>query len=213
MNEKPLPPDEDVRQLAKRLKTLWTPKQSVRRFLRKHATLFRELKSEDWSWAGIALALNKAKITYRTDRPWTGTALMQAFSRAQVELKGPSVRATNSRQHGESSPTPPAVARTEMPHTTETTVPAFATRNAVLPSALPVRQFEDLGSVFDEPHEEAEPEFRPVRFIDWDERRRLACEAAAATPAQAPHNEPPIEQFSEHYRRTMERLTGKKSPF
>lgn len=87
MNRKPLPTDADVKDLAKRLKALWASRQSVRPFLRQQAGLFRELQSKGWSWAGLALALNKAKLTYHTGKPWTADSLMQAFSRAQVPLQ------------------------------------------------------------------------------------------------------------------------------
>ncbi len=211
MNQKPLPPDEDVRQLAKRLKTLWTPKQGVRRFLRKHAVLLRELKDDEWSWAGLALALNKARITYRTGTPWTDTALMQAFSRAQVELKGHPHRAPSARQR-ESISAPPAFEERARV-TPKTSAPAFAARTAAVRAAIPVRQFAELDFILDEPCGNAEPEFQPARFIDWDERRRIAREAATAAPASSAQNEAPTHQLSEHYLKTMERLTGKKPTF
>lgn len=87
MNQKPLPSRANVKGLATRLKNLWAPDQSVRPFLRKHTALFRELQRDGWSWAGLALGMNKAGITYRTAKPWTADTLMQAFSRAQVALK------------------------------------------------------------------------------------------------------------------------------
>lgn len=212
MNQKPLPPDEDVRHLAKRFKDLWKPKQNVRPFLRKHAAVFRDLKSEGWSWAGLALAMNKAKITYRTNKPWTDSALMQAFSRAQVELKGHAVRATPSARGNESNVMPLAAAGPEIPCAAASAVPASTPHNTTAP-AHPAHEFAYPPPVFDAPHEESEPEFRPVRFIDWDERRRLEREAAANAPAQTPHGAVPTEQPSEHYLAVMESLTGKKPPF
>ena len=87
MNQKPLPPDNDVKELAKRLRKLRVPGQGVRPYLRKHATLFRQLRRDDWSWAGLALAMTKAGIMYQTEKPWTAETLLQAFARAQVPLK------------------------------------------------------------------------------------------------------------------------------
>ena len=60
----------------------------MRPYLRKHAHLFRQLREDSWSWAGLALAMTAAGVTYQTKKPWTAEALVQAFSRAQLPLKG-----------------------------------------------------------------------------------------------------------------------------
>jgi hypothetical protein len=88
MYRKPSPSDKDVEALAARFRDLWTPDQTVRPYLRKHGQFFREQLEDGWSWAGLALALTKAGITYQTGTPWSADALIQAFSRAQSPLRG-----------------------------------------------------------------------------------------------------------------------------
>ncbi len=88
MNQKPLPPEQEIKDRAKQLRALWTRGQKIRPFLRKQAPLFRQLLHEEWSWAGLALAMTKAGITYETKKPWTADSLLQAFSRAQRPLNG-----------------------------------------------------------------------------------------------------------------------------
>jgi hypothetical protein len=88
MYRKPSPSDKDVEALAARFRDLWTPDQTVRPYLRKHGQFFRKQLEDGWSWAGLALALTKAGITYQTGTPWSANALMQAFSRAQSPLRG-----------------------------------------------------------------------------------------------------------------------------
>jgi hypothetical protein len=105
MNVKPPPSNAEIRDLAKRLKPLWASGQSVRPFLRKHAGMIRTLQSQGWSWAGLALAFNKAKITYRTDKPWTADTLMQAFSRAQVPLQQHGFGAADESRKHDKNPT------------------------------------------------------------------------------------------------------------
>jgi hypothetical protein len=102
MYRKPSPSDKDVETLAARFRDLWTPGLTVRPYLRKHGPLFRERLEDGWSWAGLALALTKAGITYQTGKPWSANALMQAFSRAQSPLKGHGRRTgTGMKPHAE----------------------------------------------------------------------------------------------------------------
>jgi hypothetical protein len=79
----------------------------VRRFLRKHAALFREFKNDGWSWAGLALVLNKAKITYDTSTPWNSDSLVQAYSRAQASGKGKNHSSSTQREFDNKASLPP----------------------------------------------------------------------------------------------------------
>ncbi len=99
MFRKPTPTDEEVDALALRLSMLHKRGQSIRPFLRKHASVFRDLMNDDWSWSGIAMAMTKAGIMYETKTEWSGTVLMKTFWRAQLPLKG---KQTNSRSDPES---------------------------------------------------------------------------------------------------------------
>ena len=88
MNQKPLPPPKDVKELARQFRKLWVPGQGMRPYLRKHAALFHQLRQDGWSWAGLALAMTTAGVMYQTKKPWTAETLLPAFSRAQLPLKG-----------------------------------------------------------------------------------------------------------------------------
>ncbi len=115
MNQKPLPPEQEIKVCAKQLRALWTRGQKIRPFLRKQAPLFRQLLQDDWSWAGLALAMTKAGITYDTKKPWTADSLLQAFSRAQRALKGHSRRKDAEPSPADARPILHVVASADVP--------------------------------------------------------------------------------------------------
>lgn len=210
MNRKPPPTDADVRDLAKRLKALWSSGQSVRPFLRQQADPFRELQSQGWSWAGLALAMNKAKITYRTGKPWTADSLVQAFSRAQAPLKPREITVLAQPHEHDKHPT----------NLTDVSEGAQLSARAGEPmSAAVAMSFSAPANVQPEPlpqissEAEEEPEFKLARFIDWDERRRVAERTREARQqADAPTVSAHYLVHNQHYREVMEYLTGKKPP-
>ena len=192
---------EEIAVLAKQFRGLWSKGTIMRPWMREHRPMVLGLVHGDYSWDAIARAFSKANIKYDDGKgqDWTSEGLRREFVRAVRPLKRdkiqPNVTNAASRLPPEEMRAAPA--------------PATPSQTASYAAAPALAQFSD----FDDVPAAEEPEFRPVRFIDWDERRRLAHEAAAATPPRASHEEAPTDQFSEHYLRTMERLTGKKPPF
>ena len=192
---------EEIAVLAKQFRGLWSKGTIMRPWMREHRPMVLGLVHGDYSWDAIARAFSKANIKYDDGKgqDWTSEGLRREFVRAVRPLKRDKIQPNVT---GTDSCLPP-----EEIHA----APAPATPSRTAPyAATPARaEFYDL----DEVPAAEEPEFRPVRFIDWDERRRLAREAATATPTQTSRNEAPAGQFSEHYLKTMERLTGRKPPF
>ncbi len=192
---------EEIAVLAKHFRGLWSKGTIMRPWMREHRPMVLDLVHGHYSWDAIARAFSKANIKYDDGKgqDWTSEGLRREFVRAARPLKRdkiqPNVTSTASCFPPEEMHASPAS--------------ATSSYTASYEAAPAPAQFHDLDDV---PAVE-EPEFKPVRFIDWDERRRLARETAAAVPAQVPHDQVPAEQFSEHYLRTMERLTGKKPPF
>jgi hypothetical protein len=207
MNRKPPPTDADVKDLAKRLKALWASGQSVRPFLRQHAALFRELQSDGWSWVGLALTLNKARITYRTGKPWTADSLVQAFSRAQASSKARKIQTPDPPPIFDKSQTNLIKAGDKLPLSSRPTEPSLT-----LPPSLPVFvEAKPPSRLFVAADSAPEPEFKPARFIDWDERRRDAermKEMGQELDARAMSS--PTQPHSQHFLEIMEYLTGKK---
>lgn len=79
--------DDEIAVLAERLRPLWRSGDAVRPWLRKHGDLLINLVHDDWSWDGVAAALNGAGITYRTGNPWTGKRLNREYHRARAKPK------------------------------------------------------------------------------------------------------------------------------
>jgi hypothetical protein len=157
MFRKPLPPAKDVEALAKQFGGLWKAGDIIRPYLREHAELFRERQKKGWSWEALALAMNAAEITYETGQPWSATALMQAFSRAQSPLKGYARR-------GKKRITDDPVVASNVP---------VSQSVSTIPDHMPT----DLD----------EPEFKIARFIDWDESARSpANETRQQTTSNSP---------------------------
>src|SRR3978361_219160 len=77
------PTDAEVAALAERLKPLWRTGEAMRPWLRKHGDMLVTLVHDDWSWEGIAAALNHARITYHTGNAWTGKRLNREYHRAR----------------------------------------------------------------------------------------------------------------------------------
>lgn len=190
----------------------------MRPFFRQHAGLFRELRSQGWSWAGLALALNKARLTYRTGKPWTAASLMQAFSRAQVPLQRQEL--IRSGEPTEFDKTQPNMINVAVPELEQASIaqpvvvqPGPGIEAASLPPqppAVPMTAAQSFAAAQDT----SEPEFKFIRFIDWDERPSTTSSATAPAPTQpgsAMPETPPAH--SQHYIEVMEQLTGKKPSF
>jgi len=214
MNRKPLPPDPDIKDLAKKFRGLRKPCQTVRAFLRENRLPLRKLRQEGWSWAGLGLALTKAGIKYDTGKEWTGDALVQAFSRAQVPLRGYAKRDEREPVTHEQSATLTAPIMSTSPEAWSASNPNAGHHIAQLPDAasvLPDRPADWAPAPFEhaELHqtEPDEPEFKPVRFIDWDEERRSDGGRGPKEPAA------PAPAPSQRYIEIMEQLTGKKPPY
>lgn len=192
---------EEIAALAKQFRGLWSKGTTMRPWMREHRPMVLDLVHGRYSWDAIARAFSKANIKYDDGKgqDWTSEGLRREFVRAVRPLKRDKIQpnVTNTASH---------LPLEEMRAAPAPTTPSRAAPYATAPALAQFSDFDDVPAA-------EEPEFSPARFIDWDERRRLAREAAAAVPAQAPHDQVPAEQLSEHYLRTMERLTGKKTPF
>jgi hypothetical protein len=81
------PSDAELTALAERFRALWRQGDVLRPWLRKHHAMIRELVHDDWSWASVAEALRRARITYRTGRAWSAEGLRREVVRATIPLK------------------------------------------------------------------------------------------------------------------------------
>jgi len=81
------PTDDEVEALAAELRPLWRKDDAVRPWLRNHADMLVALVHDDWSWDGLAAALGRAGITYRTGHPWRGEQLRTQVAIARQRLK------------------------------------------------------------------------------------------------------------------------------
>ena len=160
MNQKPLPPERDVKELARQFRKLWVPGQGMRPYLRKHAALFQQLRQDGWSWAGLALAMTTAGVMYQTQKPWTAEGLLQAFSRAQLPLKG-HARRKQVEAVKEISTKPSSETSAEL---LPTLVPETACQADVI---TPVKTVE------------AVPRFKPVSFRPFEPRPKPTQEELA----------------------------------
>ena len=133
--------------MAERFRTLWREGNVMRPWLRKHHALIRDLVDDGWSWAGVAEALTRAGITWRTRRPWSGEDLRREVDRAAVPLK--------SRRRSK-APSPAA----PIPATAETITPPTADA-AIGPKFRPARP---------------KPYDPPRPLTEADERERAAVQ-------------------------------------
>lgn len=161
MFRKPVPSDTEIDAMAEQFKMLWKPGQAIRPYLRKHAQMFRGLLRDEWSWAGLALALTKAGITYQTEKPWSANALMQAFSRAQLPLKGYSRRKDSASNTNEPPPESNVRAALPAPNTQAAFHPMAATDRAttsgLTTGAEPIPKFKPFSLKAQEPPREPSP--------------------------------------------------------
>ena len=192
---------EEIAVLAKQFRGLWSKGTIMRPWMREHRPMVLGLVHGRYSWDAIAKAFSKANIKYDDGKgqDWTSEGLRREFVRAVRPLKR-----DKTQPNVTSSIT--CLPRAKMLAVPTSAVPSPAASYVAAPART---QFSDLDDV---PSAE-EPEFRPVRFIDWDERRRLEREAAANAPPPPSREVVPTEEHSEHYLRVMESLTGKKPPF
>jgi hypothetical protein len=192
---------EEIAVLAKRFRGLWCKGTIMRPWMREHRQMVLALVHGDYSWDAIARAFSKANIKYDDGKgqDWTSEGLRREFVRAVRPLKRDKIQ-PNVTSPAACSP------QREIRASPTSTIPSHTAPYIAASAGAVFSDFDDLPAT-------AEPEFRPVRFIDWDERRRLEHEAAANAPSQPPREVAPSEKYSEHYLGVMESLTGKKPPF
>ncbi|OYV33756.1 MAG: hypothetical protein B7Z81_10950 [Acidocella sp. 20-61-6] len=88
--------ETEIQALAAELSGNWIAGSPIRVWLRAHYPKLVALIAEDWSWAGIAAALNVAEITYQTKTPWTATSLRTDAFRAAK--RGAGIRGVDRRE-------------------------------------------------------------------------------------------------------------------
>jgi hypothetical protein len=87
MTYKRTPTDDEIETLAAQFRPLWRTGEAVRPWLRKHAVMLIDLVHDDWSWAGVAIALDRAGIAYKTGNPWQAEQLRAKIAAARRPLK------------------------------------------------------------------------------------------------------------------------------
>jgi hypothetical protein len=87
MTYKRTPTDDEIEALAEQFRPLWRAGEAVRPWLRKHALMLNDLVHDDWSWAGVAAALDRAGIAYRTGNPWQAEQLRAKIAGTRRPLK------------------------------------------------------------------------------------------------------------------------------
>jgi len=87
MTYKRTPTDDEIEALAEQLRPLWRAGNAVRPWLRKHATMLIDLVHEEWSWADVAAALDRAGIAYKTGNPWQAEQLRAKIAGTRRPLK------------------------------------------------------------------------------------------------------------------------------
>jgi hypothetical protein len=69
MTYKRTPTDDEIEALAEIFRPLWRVGEAVRPWLRKHDSMLNYLVHDDWSWAGVAAALDRTGFVYGTGKP------------------------------------------------------------------------------------------------------------------------------------------------
>jgi hypothetical protein len=87
MTYKRTPTDDEIEALAEQFRPLWRAGEAIRPWLRKHALMLNDLVHDDWSWAGVAAALDRAGIAYRTGNPWQAEQLRAKIAGTRRPLK------------------------------------------------------------------------------------------------------------------------------
>jgi hypothetical protein len=90
------PTEQELEALTAEFRGQWHTGETVVPWLRLHEPRFRELVARGWSWAGLAVVLTRAGITYQTGRAWTGDNLRCDVYRASRPLKRQQRRSTAS---------------------------------------------------------------------------------------------------------------------
>jgi hypothetical protein len=87
MTYKRTPTDDEIEALAEIFRPLWRVGEAVRPWLRKHDLMLNDLVHDDWSWAGVAAALDRAGIGYGTGKPWQAEQLRAKIAGTRRPLK------------------------------------------------------------------------------------------------------------------------------
>jgi hypothetical protein len=87
MTYKRTPTDDEIEALAEIFRPLWRVGEAVRPWLRKHDSMLNDLVHDDWSWAGVAAALDRAGIAYGTGKPWQAEQLRAKIAGTRRPLK------------------------------------------------------------------------------------------------------------------------------
>ena len=87
MTYKRTPTDDEIEALAELFRPLWRVGEAVRPWLRKHDSMLNDLVHDDWSWAGVAAALDRAGIAYGTGKPWQAEQLRAKIAGTRRPLK------------------------------------------------------------------------------------------------------------------------------
>ncbi len=87
MTYKRTPTDDEIEALAEIFRPLWRVGEAVRPWLRKHDSMLNDLVHDDWSWAGVAAALDRAGIGYGTGKPWQAEQLRAKIAGTRRPLK------------------------------------------------------------------------------------------------------------------------------
>ncbi len=68
--------EDDIEVMAEALAQRWRRGDGIEPFLRDlEPELSRRVRDQHWSWESLALAFNRAGITYQSGRVWTGQTL------------------------------------------------------------------------------------------------------------------------------------------
>jgi hypothetical protein len=143
--------EDDIEVMAEALAQRWRRGDGIEPFLRGLETeLSRRVREEHWSWESLALAFNRAGITYQSGRVWTGRTLGNKIRDIRFKMRArASIAISDARAKA-----PAAIS---------------------VASGPPVIQ-EMRETLLDEAH--GEPEFRPATLLG--RKRPAATDAALA---------------------------------
>jgi hypothetical protein len=183
MTYKRTPTDDEIDALAEQFRPLWRTGEAVRPWLRKHASMLIDLVHDDWSWAGVAIALDRAGVAYKTGNPWQAEQLRAKIAGTRRPLKRDAWSAAIERD----------LDRSEIDRNEIVCVPAVDSK---IPHAL-------ITAVGPEIRDE-EPEFKFAKLANWS--------GNTSPPARQVQAKEPAERLSvSDVDAIVARLTGGKS--
>lgn len=183
MTYKRTPTDDEIDALAELFRPLWRTGEAVRPWLRKHAVMLIDLVHDDWSWAGVAAALDRAGVSYKTGNPWQAEQLRAKIAAARRPLKHNVSSAKSENNANRSETTPSKIFSVTPAH-----------------SEIPDSSVTGVYSAL----EDDEPEFKFVKLANWNGNSSL--------PVKRVQAKEPADQVSAHDVDAMvARLTGGKS--